>query len=61
MERRGWIESEWGRSDTGRRARFYMLTPEGRQALPRLKLEWERYVDAVGRAVNYGNPRLWAP
>jgi hypothetical protein len=21
---------------------------------------WEQYVEAVGRAVNYGNPRLWA-
>jgi len=60
LERRGWIESEWGRSEAGRRARFYTLTPAGRQALPRLKEEWEAYVAAVGRAVNYGTPGLWA-
>jgi transcriptional regulator len=60
LERRGWIESEWGRSEAGRRARFYTLTNAGRQTLPRLKEEWERYVAAVGRAVNYGNPGLWA-
>lgn len=33
IERRGWIESEWGVSDAGRRARFYRLTPSGRAQL----------------------------
>jgi transcriptional regulator len=61
LERRGWIESEWGRSDHGRRARFYTLTAAGRQKLPQLVEEWERYVAAVDRAIRYGNPRgLWA-
>ncbi len=60
LESRGWIESEWGRSEAGRRARFYTLTASGRQALPRLRDEWEAYVAAVGRAVNYGSPGLWA-
>lgn len=61
LERRGWIEGEWGTSDAGRRARFYTLTPAGRQALPRLISEWEQYVAAVDRAIRYGNPRgLWA-
>lgn len=60
LEKRGWIEGEWGRSEAGRRARFYSLTPSGRQALPRIREEWEAYVAAVGRAVNYGTPGLWA-
>ncbi len=61
LARRGWIESEWGRSDHGRRARFYHLTGPGRQQLPALVAEWERYADAVDRAIRYGNPRgLWA-
>ena len=61
LERGGWIEGEWGTSDAGRRARFYTLTPAGRQALPRLISEWEQYVAAVDRAIKYGNPRgLWA-
>jgi transcriptional regulator len=61
LERRGWIEGEWGKSENGRRARFYSLTQAGRQALPRLIDEWERYVAAVDRAIRYGNPRgLWA-
>lgn len=60
LERRGWIESEWGRSDHGRRARFWSLTSEGRHRLPHLVGDWERYVGAVERAIRYGNPRLWA-
>src|SRR5438045_207406 len=36
MERRGWIEAEWGMSELGRKAKFYKLTPQGRR---QLKLE----------------------
>lgn len=61
LERRGWIDSEWGTSDHGRRARFYSLTPLGRQQLAVLAGEWERYVAALDRAIRYGNPKgLWA-
>src|SRR5215469_442167 len=33
MERRGWIEAEWGISELQRKAKFYRLTPAGRQQL----------------------------
>ena len=33
LERRGWIESEWGLSDNNRKARFYRLTRSGRSQL----------------------------
>ena len=33
MERRGWIESEWGRSENNRKAKFYSLTPRGRKEM----------------------------
>src|SRR5262245_65527567 len=29
MERRGWLEAEWGESEVGRRAKRYRLTPQG--------------------------------
>ena len=29
MERRGWIEAEWGTSELGRKAKFYRITAEG--------------------------------
>src|ERR671914_27830 len=32
LEDRGWIESSWGVSSEGRRAKFYRLTAEGRDA-----------------------------
>lgn len=61
LERAGLIESEWGRSDAGRRARFYALTARGRERLKELAVEWQRYVDAVDRALAHGHPRgLWA-
>ena len=44
MERKGWIEAEWGTSELGRKARFYKLTPEGRK---QLRLETERFAEFV--------------
>lgn len=47
MERRRWLESEWGVSETGRRAKFYELTPAGRNALTAESRMWTRYAEAV--------------
>jgi transcriptional regulator len=43
----GWLESEWGVSEAGRRARFYHLTGPGRRRLEKEKEEWRVYVGAV--------------
>ena len=47
LERKGWVEAEWGISDTGRRARFYELTPAGRKRLRSDVAELRRYVAAL--------------
>jgi transcriptional regulator len=47
MEEKGGVESVWGMSDRGKRARFYSLTPAGRRALRAESRTWERYVSAV--------------
>jgi DNA-binding PadR family transcriptional regulator len=47
MERRGWLESEWGRSDNNRRAKFYDLTARGGEQLRRQTTEVRRYVSAL--------------
>ncbi len=47
MEEKGWVESEWGMSDKGKRAKFYMLTSAGRRALRSESSAWARYVEAV--------------
>ena len=46
MERRGWIEGEWAVSEKGRRAKYYSLTPRGREELAREEAKWERYIQA---------------
>jgi transcriptional regulator len=51
MERRGWLASDWGVSEKGRRARYYRMTPAGRDALEREEARWNRYVGAVARIV----------
>jgi PadR family transcriptional regulator, regulatory protein PadR len=51
LERRGWIEAEWGLSENNRRAKFYRLTGEGRQALQAEVSTWRDYVDAVSKVL----------
>jgi len=49
--RKKWVEAEWGVSENNRRARYYRLTPAGRQRL-RVELEeWTRYATAVGKVL----------
>lgn len=47
MERRGWIEAEWGLSESRRKAKYYRLTATGREQLKRKAKSWGRLVDAV--------------
>jgi PadR family transcriptional regulator PadR len=47
MERRGWIEAEWGTSELGRRAKFYSITPSGRRQLARQTAQWSRFSTAI--------------
>jgi transcriptional regulator len=49
MERKGWIEAEWGLSELNRRAKLYKLTAEGRKRLRQETVEWARFASAVSR------------
>jgi PadR family transcriptional regulator PadR len=49
MERRGWVESDWGVTETGRRVKQYAITTVGRRALNAQAAQWQRYVTAVGK------------
>lgn len=51
MEERGWVSSEWGKSEKGKRAKFYDLTAAGRRALETQNASWERYVAAVSKVM----------
>ena len=47
LEKRGWLEAEWGESDSGRQAKFYRLSAKGRKQLKSEELSWERLAGAV--------------
>lgn len=51
LEKRGYVEAEWGVTDTGREAKFYRLTPAGIAELADGVQTWERYVVAMGRVL----------
>lgn len=45
--RKGWITSEWQRTENGRRARYYRITKRGEHQLVRERESWARQVEAV--------------
>ena len=47
LEERGLISATWGASETNRRAKYYTLTPAGRQQLEREQADWERLSSAI--------------
>ena len=47
MEKRGWVSSDWGRTEHGRRARYYRLTAAGKKELARLAARWSDSAWAV--------------
>ncbi len=49
MERRGWVEAEWGMSELGRRAKVYRLTDAGRRRLAEGTRAWQAFSATVGR------------
>ena len=49
LEDRGWISSFWGTSENNRRARYYRLTPKGREQLAEQTSRWDRIVHAVNQ------------
>ena len=51
LEERGWVKSDWGKSENNRRARFYSLTAAGRRQLGVEEENWRRLVLAVGKVM----------
>jgi PadR family transcriptional regulator, regulatory protein PadR len=49
LEKRGWLEAEWGESDNGREAKFYQLSAKGRRQLMSEETNWYRLAGAVGQ------------
>lgn len=51
LEKRRLLEATWGPSETGRRAKFYRLTREGRAELARETKAWAEFSAAVSRVL----------
>ena len=52
MERKGWIEAEWGTSELGRKAKLYKLTATGRRRLRTETSEWTEFARAVSTVLS---------
>ena len=49
LQRAGLIRSEWKATENSRRAKYYILTRQGRKRLDSETREWERQVAAIAR------------
>jgi PadR family transcriptional regulator, regulatory protein PadR len=54
LEDKSWIRAKWGVSDNNRKARFYSLTPKGREQLTEKTGEWRRLTRAMGLILDGG-------
>ncbi len=60
LERAECVKAEWGISENNRRARYYKLTPHGRQRLKSEESTWRRYAAAVFAVLESGETRRGA-
>lgn len=51
LERKGWVEAEWGTSELGRRAKLYRVTREGREQLAAETVVWRRFSTGVSKVL----------
>lgn len=56
LERKGFIEAEWGLSDNNRKAKYYNLTSLGRRHLRAESQTWEAYAAAVAKVLSATRP-----
>ena len=52
MEKQGWIRSEWGQTENNQRAKFYQLTPAGRNQLASEQERWNQMTAAIAGLMN---------
>ena len=47
LERNGFVKAVWGKSETGRRRKYYRLTPAGATQLARQRRQWHTVDSAL--------------
>lgn len=53
IEQQGWISSQWGVTDTGRKAKYYRLTAAGKKQLQKSEEDFELLVKGVRTVLRY--------
>ncbi len=53
---RDWIGAEWGTSENNRKAKFYSITPAGREQLAAETRNWERVAGVIGKLLQMEGP-----
>ena len=48
LEASGWVAASWEKSDKGKRARYYRITPKGRKQLASEHSKWDAFARAMG-------------
>jgi transcriptional regulator len=48
LEANGYVAASWERSEKGKRARYYRITPKGRKQLVNEQSKWDAFVRAMG-------------
>ena len=51
LAKKGWVTGKWGMTEAHQRAKFYRLTPDGKQQLLREESRWGELVEAIGRVM----------
>jgi transcriptional regulator len=54
LQKAGLLDVDWGQSETGRQAKFYALTGEGRRRLDNETERWTQHVRAVEAILSAG-------
>jgi transcriptional regulator len=49
LEEQGWIRARWETAETGRKRKYYALTPAGRKALAAHKEQWRLVQGTLGK------------
>jgi len=53
LELDGTLQAEWGTSENNRRAKFYSLTPAGRERLEDESSKWQRLAKAISHVMEF--------
>src|SRR5437879_11850367 len=53
MTHEKWLKAQWGTTDSGRKARFYTITPAGQRQLEEEERRWMVLTEAVSKALRF--------